>query len=939
MKQSFTTCFLDTVKKFPEHTAILTDGRKKISYRELSEQAQALATQLPRSKLVALSIEKSADYIVALLGCWFAGTAFLPLDPALPPERRDFILSDAKPDLILTQHSLKTIRSAPYNPIELSADMVAYVIYTSGTTGRPKGVVVTHGGLVTMLQAQISAFGLKPGSRSLFYLSINFDASLSDIGTALLSGAVLCIETGSKLDITVNLPGIVREREITHLDIPPSLLRILKPASMPNTLDTIIIGGEACPAEIVRAWAQIFRVINVYGPTEATICTSLCLCDPDTWDKPLIGYPLPGIEYLILDEELYISGPQLAQGYLNQPTLTEQKFILHQGRRFYRTGDRVHLHEDGNIEFLGRIDRQVKLHGQLVELEEIETHIMRQTGIKHAAVLKRPVEGREVLVAFISAQENMPKAEFLKSQLKTVLPEWMIPTHFVFLDDMPITTSGKINFAVLRNKSITIKTTPFTQTQPKNDREKKILRLWQNILKRVDISCNENFFTAGGDSMAVLELTLEAEQHGIPLTPALIVEFPTVSGQATWLFAKNSKLQAGAMTAEALKKDAISGENWLALFDQASLRTLQKTDSRTFLFTGATGFLGSQLLQKLLCQTNDRFYVLVRATNEHDAFKRLSLPTDVKDRVIPICGDLSSPCLGLKQDMWDKLSNEIDTIVHSGALVNMLLPYSALRATNLVATQDIIRLACTGKKKAVHYASTLSVFVSTEKNSGTVCESDRLENTTVVYGGYGQSKWAAEYFLQQVPASACNISMYRLGLITGNTKTGQCSQRDFLSMFINGLVSLGQVPVGMHETLMVDATPVDYAAQVMAQIICSGKYDTYHIANKNGFSFAQILRALRSRGHEIRIVSVAEWMSLMQGRSPTAQESAAWLALCRCLPKKAYERHRVMDLFQATGIIFNMANTDSMLSRSNIILPEADDALLNLYLNYLLEDK
>jgi non-ribosomal peptide synthetase component F len=242
MQRTFTQTFRSLVAQQPDDIAILTDGEDKLSYAQLDARAQNVAAAIVKlpDGLIAIAIEKSADYIAALLGCWYAGKAFLPLDPALPQARLQWILQDARPVAILTRKSysdlftgtqpllIEDLRDQAYSPQALHADACAYVIYTSGSTGNPKGVVVTHAGLTSVIEAQITAFDLKRGDRSLFYLSISFDASLSDIGTALLSGATLCIETKSKLELAADLSNVIAQRGITFMDIPPSLLRLLR---------------------------------------------------------------------------------------------------------------------------------------------------------------------------------------------------------------------------------------------------------------------------------------------------------------------------------------------------------------------------------------------------------------------------------------------------------------------------------------------------------------------------------------------------------------------------------------------------------------------------------------------------------------------------------------------------------------------------------------
>lgn len=955
MEQSVTDLFLARVANDPDAPAIVTDGRDSLSYYALDKKARSIAALLIPGSLVALCLEKSADYIAAMLGCWYAGAAFLPLDPSLPDERRAFILQDARPGCIVTRAShdglfeslpiicVENIGTRDFTPVHLYPGQLAYVIYTSGSTGRPKGVMVPHRGLPGMLQAQIGMFGLRPGSRSLFFLSTAFDASVSDIGTALLSGATLFIETDDKVALAARLPALLRERGITYIDMPPSLLRLIEPEDMPGSLETIVIGGEACPPETVRRWAGRVRLINVYGPTEATVCTSLCLCGVD-WSRPLIGDALPGVDYLILDDggnraddgELHIGGRQLALGYMNNPELTARKFIGHGPSRLYRTGDRVRRLADGGIEFLGRIDRQVKLRGQLVELEEIETQIAHHPAVARVSVLKRTVDGRDQLVAFVAPRGGDTfEPAGLKKWLQPVLPEWMIPGRIVILANMPLTVSGKIDAHYLEHMAVPGVTEPVVPSHPADAGEQILLTLWQRVLKRTAIGRDDDFFDLGGDSMAVLELSMDAELRQIPLTPALIVEHPTLARQAAWLAGRNGMAHeaGGAMPAARIRRDVAPGEEWRAMLAGAAARAPAAPSFDHVFMTGGTGFLGGRLLLALLQTSNAHMHVLVRAVNDDEAWRRLNIPASYRNRVHVVRGDFSLPRCGLSGEAWDALAARADAIVHCGALVNMVLPYAALRPANIEGVKEMVRLACAGRRKILHYASTLSVFVSTDCNAGTALEDDRLERTATVYGGYGQTKWGADYMMQAVPVEACPIAIYRLGLITGDTIEGRCADRDFLNMFVKGLIALGCVPEGPHERMEVDATPVDYAAAAMGRLVVAGSTGTFHLANKKGFSLAAILRGLARHGHAIETVALDRWMALKE-LSPV--ESAAYMALCRCMPRDYYERNRVMDLFQATDIRFDCRRTEAALEGSGIAVPPADDALLALYLHAIL---
>ncbi|MBI1216298.1 MAG: amino acid adenylation domain-containing protein [Alphaproteobacteria bacterium] len=955
----FTDEFRRIAAQFPDNTAVLTDGQAALSYAELDTRAQAVSAALSDcpAGIVAVALPKSADYVVAALGCWYAGRAFMPLDPALPAARRDFILRDAAPATVIGREEgklrMQDMPAARFTPVSLSPETTAYVIYTSGSTGEPKGVVVPHRGLVFMLRAQIAAFGLGPQSRSLFYLSTGFDASVSDIGTALLSGACLCIETGERLALAANLPEIVAARGITYMDIPPSLLRVTDPAKMPATLQTVVIGGEPCPPGVVRDWAARVNLVNVYGPTEATVCTSLCRCDPESWERPLIGAPLPGVIYHILDaegreaqeSELCIGGRQLADGYLNRPALTAQKFVLRCGERIYRTGDLVRRHANGDIEFLGRLDRQVKINGQLVELEEVEGRIARLPGVARAAALKRSQNGRDILAAFVCpAPGQALSAAVLSSALKTCLPAWMVPASFEFLNEMPQTASGKIDYRALES----IVPVPYGEEgkdfKPVTQEEEDLLAAWQKVLKKTRIPADKSFFSLGGDSIAALELTLEAERRGVNLTPALVYDFQTLQAQAQWLAAPvtvRDALQSPGMEAQALRRDAMSDGDFRDLLDMPAPAARPAPKLQNVFFTGATGFLGSALLRRLLEEGDAHVHALVRAESDEQARARLGLPEDLQERVTPVRGDLALSRFGLARDDWDALAQGLDTVIHGAATVNVVLPYAALRPANLCGTATAARLTLEGAPKRLHYFSTLSVFVATERNTGRVFEDDALQETRTVYGGYAQSKWAAEVLLHHIPALAAGLSVYRPGLVCGDTRSGAASAHDFLAMFVRGLLSIGAVPEGGHDRLMLDVTPVDYAARALSHIIRAGEAGTFHIANTRGFSLKAILAGLARAERPVAVLPRAQWLAAMQSRERegllSADGAAAFMALCRCMPRDIFERYRAMDLFQATGIAFDMARTDKALEGSGIVVPAADDALLDIYLGRILD--
>ncbi len=950
---AFIRRFHEIVSSHQNRNALLVDGAQEISYQTLWDSAQELAHKLGQhaispGDLVTLEIGKSANYIVGLLACWMSGVAFMPLDPSLPRARRELMRSIAKPKATL-QANLDIMMEPESASYDTS---LAYIIFTSGSSGAPKGVMVAHPGILNFLDQQIELFAMDKNSRALWLLSAQFDASISDIGTTLLSGAMLCIETTSTLETLANLEKVLFDRAITHLDIPPSLLRTLKPERMPSTLQTIMIGGEVCSVEVIKKWAQSFRLINIYGPTEATVCTSMVQCTTE-WHAASIGKPIHGVNYHILDDdqkpvpqgetgELYISGVGLAISYLNAEDLNRKKFITLHNTRFFRTGDMVRPAVNGDYIFLGRKDRQIKIRGQLVAPEEIEAAMLKHPLVDGAAVLTTPrTQGRMMLEGYFESKKPISEEE-IRRWLNTSLPSWMKPQRFIALASLPRNMNGKIDYVAL--SALPPQYPRMSSPLSANPIMAGLQKIIQKALQlEFPPAIEADFFDdLGGDSLLALEVIFSAEKEGLHFSVSALNLHRTIASLAALLSDNDVRIKSDAVAANALRRDSELTPTQQQNVE-AGLKLPLSTEG-SILLTGATGFLGAQVLQQLVELDATMIYCIVRAPNTAAARKRIEqsmatigavwLPT-YSARIEVLCGDLTLTQWGLNNASWQMLLHNTASIFHCAATVNMVQSYDELYHSNVAVTQSIVAFASTTRLKAIHYASTLSVFVAAD-NPPDICYEDALfDTTTMIHGGYAQSKWVADNFMQQCAAKGLPVSIYRFGLITGDSQSGRYAVHDYLAMFVRGLIRLGELPAGDWESLELDVTPVDYAARAMVYIAQGNQRGCYHIAGASRFSLRMIHDVLAEYGYTLLVRDPNNWHPNITDHSEAA---ATYMALCRLLKSDhTFTRFRSMDLFQATHQQFDQTNTHEALAGTNITCPPATHALLTLYLDQILE--
>jgi len=570
--------FEEQAARTPEAAAVVAGGAV-ITYGELDARANRLARHLRSlgvgaESVVGVLLERSAEMVVALLGVLKAGGAYLPLDSTYPADRLAFMLEDSRARLLVTEEGLRGL--LPGAPLVLSLDSdegreavaaegagalppaaasenAAYVIYTSGSTGRPKGVVVPHAAICNHMLWMQRELPLVPSDAVLQKTPFGFDASVWEFYAPLLVGARLVMASpGAHLD-----PALLAEEAaasgVTILQLVPSLLRVLleeEGLGRCAALRRVFCGGEALGEDLVEALhgrLDGVELYNLYGPTEATIDSTFRRCEPGA-GRVGIGRPVANARAYILDRahgpapvgvpgELYVAGAGLSRGYLNRPALTAERFLpdpfsAEPGARMYRTGDLARYLADGDIEFLGRVDQQVKLRGFRIELGEIEASLLRREGVREAVVVVREdVPGDQRLVAYVVAGEVGLNTAELRLALRTELPEYMVPSQFVVLDALPLTPNGKVDRKALPAPEANALAREYVA--PRTPAEELVALAWADLLALPRVSAFDNFFDLGGHSLLATRLVSRLRRSfGVDVPLRSLFEWPTVAGLA-----------------------------------------------------------------------------------------------------------------------------------------------------------------------------------------------------------------------------------------------------------------------------------------------------------------------------------------------------------------------------------------------------------------------
>jgi amino acid adenylation domain-containing protein/thioester reductase-like protein len=824
---------------------------------------------------------------------------------------------------------------------EVGQDNLAFVSYSSGTTGKPKGIANPHRAPVLSYLWRFGISDYAPDDRvgcNVFFIW--------EMMRPLLRGATTVVIPDDVIYDPKALICFLEEYGITETLVTPSLLEAVLNSSGPEVgerlskLKTLWLNGEVVTRTLARRAMELLpdaRLLNVYSCSEthevaagdlrelvenpeSTYCAIGVPMDPEhLYLLDADGEPVPEHEA----GELFVGGDCLARGYVDLPEKTEESFpedpfSSKSGARMYRTGDRARILSDGNLEILGRVDFMVKIRGYSVELGAVEAAIEEGLGVKSCVVVSEGEEGEDKrLVAYIvpdpedderysgwSLDPKTGRSKEIRGILQDNLPHYAVPSVFVELESLPIqATSGKVDRSELppppprpirstREDAGSFARLP--EDAPRSEKEALLARAWEDVLRldEGEVRPEDDFFDLGGHSLAAAQLSSRVEQgFGVHVSMPLFMEDPTLAGLCDRIetLQRDGK-DVQSQPSEDLRAEAVLDPEIAPQPAANRIQTLHEADN-VFL-TGATGFLGAFLLEGLLSSTNARVHCLVRQRGYAGEMEPIETNLrryglwrpEWEERIVPVAGDLGESLFSMTDEGFDALAKEVDLIIHAAAVVNLVYPYSALKAANVGGTREVLRLACRHGAKPVHHVSTNGIF---PPGLG-LCEeeTDLDELAEAREDGYGQSKWVAEKLVREASGRGLPISVYRPGNVSGHSESGASNPRDLIGAVIVESTRLGCAPEveGWH----MEMTPVDFVVAAILHLASerAAQGDTYHLANPDPPPADEVFDWLEEQGYPLERLPYDEWLQridaappeegspgeVLQGASPSAEE-------------------------------------------------------------------
>ena len=892
---------LPIIKQKKKSVAVVVQDRK-LTYEMLDILSDKVAWEITDRKIgegetIAIEGHRTVETLAAIVGVLKAGCAYVPINMEYPEERREYIITQSKCRFVIDKKIMRNIEMKEVNefiPKQVSPDSTAYVIFTSGSTGKPKGVVITHSAAANTIKDINERFHVTEKDCIIGLSSFGFDLSVYDVFGSFSTGAKLALVHDQRN--VVEIEQVLEKEKVTFWNSVPAVMEmyLTAKATYKNvTLKHILLSGDWISLKLPARIRECFKkadITSLGGATEASIW-SIYYPIPSTLDKNWIsipyGMPLRNQQIYVLDEndnlcppgvrgEICIGGIGVAKGYINEPEKTEAVFVEHeQYGRIYHTGDTGIFREE-YVEFTGRLDNQVKIRGFRIEIGEIEAKALEEPMIKEAVVTVWEDDNEDTFLAmyFVEQKEGGVDVKRLKERLQKSLPAYMIPSAFVKMKKLPLSSNGKIDRKALPRVEMEVDT---RYMQPENEKEDIILKLWQQVLQKENIGVRQNFFEIGGNSMKAIQFTTLAEQAGLKILLPDMFRLNTVEQLAKVAMFSNN---VDKRNAERLREWVIMMENYKdsAKFSREYSNYLEKykkpvyqkrEEYEHYFITGGAGFFAAHLIADILMTSKAKITTLIRSADDgKSAEEKLqcalkfyiperNLYEEYKDRINVIEGDVSDEHMGLSEKIRTKLKEEVDCVIHAATMVKHYGLWSAFEKVNIQGTRNVTELLESGRDKQFVFISTLSAGYTLGRNNlDCPYTEDCLSNDEKSDNYYIQSKLRAEEIVEKLAEQGYKIKIFRLGFLVQSYKRGifqMNSEENALFQMLETTIRIGHVPDMTSK--MFDMSYVDYAAKaVHALVTLEEKGHIYHIFNPDRMSLGRFAEYCVKNGVNIQIM-------------------------------------------------------------------------------------
>ena len=899
----------------PDHDALVAVDAK-YSYKEMDEAANRIAQGLRGRGVrerdrVALLLPRTSRLILSLFGVLKAGAAYIPCDPEYPADRIKLILEDSEARYIITTADrmpsvpadkaidVETLLTESTGTDTVTADItgddLAYLIYTSGSTGRPKGVMLRHEGICNYLYghpANVFANAvLTDADRVLSVTTISFDAALQDIGMAFFNGKTLVVATEEQANNPLDLAQLIKEQGINMVSGTPSRWQAwLTSDDFCQAISNIHIcraGGEKFSDQLLSQLRKVTkaRIFNCYGPTEITVASNNK--ELTSADLVTVGKPQLNVKEFIVDSdgnelpvgvvgELYIGGRGVARGYNNLDEMTRERFVDYHGERIYKSGDYAKWLPDGDVVILGRTDHQIKLRGLRIELGEIENVMLKVEGMKKVVILIRKINDKEHLCAYYTAEREIAP-DMLKAEISKSLTQYMVPTAYLQLDEMPMTPNGKTDVKSLPEPQLAVST---AYEAPANETERTFCGIFADILKMDKVGATDNFFELGGTSLVVTRVIIEADKAGIHVAYGDVFAHPTPRQLA--------RLITGETDSEGT--DEVTGFDYTAintLLQRNTLTSFRKGERQQLgnvLLTGATGYLGIHILRELIDSDADNIYCLVRGTSQESAESRLrtllyyyfsnAFKHLFGHRLHVILGDVTNDLTHL---MSGASLPVVNTVFNCAAIVKHFSEGTEIEDVNIGGAQRCVDLCLATGARLIHVstASTRGLWAGEVKDD--VFTEQRLFMGQYLGNKYIYSKFMAErLILDAVALHGLNAKIMRVGNLAARSTDGEF-QANFSTNSFMGRIKvynmIGCCPYGMRNK-QVEFSPINEVSRAIVLLSSTPKECcVFHPYNIHGQFLGDVLTGLTTVSKGIRFVEQEEFDEAMDQAKDDPQKA------------------------------------------------------------------